>query len=370
MRQGNLPEELTEVTNTKAHHPFKVNLPHIEHYKTAFAKLLNDSGFSLTQAVYTVENAFLENSMPYNEYLKLISQKAELCREIITRNHLNPDDNLAKNYAIQQLYSSKTQVFDKRTRSLRTIYPYQYDFKDYRGDKDWTKMFVTKLLLTGKGQCHSMPLLYLILAEQLKAKASLALAPDHCYIQFPSKDGNLYNFETTQGKAVTDNAIMMSGFINSTAVKNKVYMDTLSSKQLLAFCLVDLAQGFIGKFGYAEFAATIIDKALNIDPNNIMALMMKADMKTYAFEYNVNIIGRPPIDKLAQYPGVYKLYLELQDLYVQIDKSGHQNMPPEAYQRWLQSLKAVQRERESNELGNQLKRNLHLQRSILKNKID
>jgi len=63
-----------------------------------------------------------------------------------------------------------------------------------------------------------VPLLYLILAEQLKAKAALSLAPDHCYIQFPSNNGNFYNFETTQGKPVIDNAIMMSGFINSTAI--------------------------------------------------------------------------------------------------------------------------------------------------------
>jgi hypothetical protein len=78
-------------------------------------------------------------------------------KEILKQEKLSTNDNLAKNYAIRQLYSHKTQAADKRTHSIKTINPYQYDFEDFRGDKDWTKMFVTKLLLTGKAnaiQCH------------------------------------------------------------------------------------------------------------------------------------------------------------------------------------------------------------------------
>jgi hypothetical protein len=43
--------------------------------------------------------------------------------------------------------------------------PYTYDFEDPLGKKDWTKMFVTKLLKTRKGNCHSLPYLYKILAD-------------------------------------------------------------------------------------------------------------------------------------------------------------------------------------------------------------
>jgi hypothetical protein len=60
-------------------------------------------------------------------------------KEIIRQEKLSPNDNLAKNYAIQQLYPRKTQVADKRTHSIKTINPYRYDFEDFRGDKDWTK---------------------------------------------------------------------------------------------------------------------------------------------------------------------------------------------------------------------------------------
>lgn len=44
--------------------------------------------------------------------------------------------------------------------------PLTYDFEDPLGQSDWEKMFVTKLLKTRKGNCHSLPYLYKILADQ------------------------------------------------------------------------------------------------------------------------------------------------------------------------------------------------------------
>lgn len=330
-------------------------------YKAAHDQLIamNNDSFSVTRAIFLIENAFFEDELSYEKFVKAIQKKVDVCREIIRAEKLNPNDNLAKNYAIQKLFSGGATIYNKKTKAWQPVKPFFYDFEDYRGEKDWTKMFVTNLLQTGKGQCHSLPWLYNILTEQLGATAWLSTAPDHCYIKFPSNNGNIYNFETTQGKIVSDQAIVMSGYITPTAIKNKVYMDTLNRQRQLADLLVDLVQGYREKIkGYDAFTESIINQILNIDSNNIKALMMKADIKSFQFEDAANKVGRPPISRLAEYPEVYKLYQSRNDLYAQIDNSGYQAMPAEVYQKWLQSLKREQQKQESKELQEEIKRML------------
>ncbi|MFN9798840.1 MAG: hypothetical protein ACK54P_02370 [Bacteroidota bacterium] len=148
--------------------------------------------------------------------------------------------------------------------------PYQYDFDDFKGETDWTKMFVTKLLKTGKGQCHSLPLLYLIFAEELKTKAWLSLAPEHSFVIFSDNAlKNFYFYETTNGNSVTDNFMLESGFITSQALKNKIYLDTLDQNGLIASFLADLIMGYTDKFGYDDFMASMVESLLKIYPNSI-----------------------------------------------------------------------------------------------------
>lgn len=345
-----------------------------QQYRIAYDQLIRmlntDSSFSLTKAVYLVENAYMEGRFSYEEYMELVNENVATCKYVLRQERLDSNDNLAKNYAIQKLYSQKIQLFNKSSGTTMTIAPFRYDFEDFRGDNDWTKMFVTKLLATGKGQCHSMPLLYLIVAEQMGAKAYLVLAPEHSYIKFTSGDGNLYNFETTQGKPVTDNAIIMSGFINATTIKNKIYLDTLSKKQLIATCIFDLTQGYAMKYGYDQFTESANQRTRNIDPNNIMALMMQADMKTNEMRLAAQKAGNPPVNKLPEYPTLYKLYHEMHDLYAQIDQTGYQAMPNDVYQTWLKSLQESKRQQESQELRELIRKKLKLPKSTFRNNID
>ncbi len=330
-----------------------------QQYRQAFDQIMGMDGdnFSITKAVFLVENVFYDNCLSFAEYIKTIKAKTDLCKQIMKSENLNPDNDLAKNYAIQKLFSGRAKIFDKHTKSWQPVKPFRYDFEDFRAEKDWTRMFVVKLLNSGTGQCHSLPLLYKIIAEQLNTTAWLSTAPEHSYIKFPSGNGNIYNFETTQGKIVSDQAIVMSGYITPAAIKNKMYMDTLGRQQLIAQMLVDLLQGYKEKIrGYDLFAEEIADRILVINPNNIMALMMKADMTAFRFEYSANNIGRPPIGKLPEFPELFKLYNERNDLYDRIDNSGYQAMPAQAYQQWLQSLKEEKRKQESEKLREEIKR--------------
>ena len=204
-------------------------------------------------------------------------------------------------------------------------------------------MFVTKLLRDKKGQCHSLPLLYLILAEALHVKAWLAYSPEHAYIKTQDAQGTWFNFETTNGHYSTDTWLLGSAYVKAEAMKNKIYLDTLSKRETVAACLVDLAMGYKEKFGFDAFILEAVNKALEYSPRNIYALQLKADYQTYLFRYVVKQLNYPPKSELYRYPKAYELFKIAGDLHNLIDQLGYEEMPQTMYESWLQSF-----EREKN----------------------
>ena len=132
---------------------------------------MSNSNFSIKKAIFTIENAFYEEAENYNEFEDVITETGDFLREKMNELGYNPDSNLAKNFLLFQFFSDTLQI---KSKSLKHL-PLKYDFDDYMGKDDWSKMFVKKLLETGKGQCNSLPELYLILAEEIDAEANLCL---------------------------------------------------------------------------------------------------------------------------------------------------------------------------------------------------
>lgn len=316
---------------------------------------LNPDSFSITRAVYTAESAWYDNPPPFKDFENAIQARADLVKLILQKEGLDRYNNLALNYAIQKLYRSDNQFLDKRTRKIISIPRLGYDFNDFMGEKNWSNMFVTKLLSTGKGQCHSLPLLYLAIAEKLGAKAYLSLSPEHSFIQFFDKNGHRYNFETTNGNLVTHAWLMQSTYINATALKNRTYLDTLSSRQLYAQLLSDLLQTYINKLGLDEAAMQITGKILSIDPGNVAALMTQANYHTFVTTQKLKQAGYPSVDKLESYPDVYQAYQAMQKSYELVEQTGFQEMPKEDYQRWLKTVEEEKKKQKNLEAQLRLK---------------
>src|SRR5690554_7824788 len=113
-----------------------------------------------------------------------------------------------------------------------------------------------------------MPLLYLIVAEELGAEAFLAYSPNHSYIRFLADNGKWYNIELTNGMFSTSSYILQSGFVKSEALLNKIYMQNLSDKELMAQFYTDLTNAYIAKYGYDDFVGNVVSKALELYPQN------------------------------------------------------------------------------------------------------
>jgi hypothetical protein len=281
----------------------------------------------------------------------------------MTELEFDQNSNIAKNYMLFKFFSDTLEIKSKDLKHL----PFKYDFKDYMGIEDWSKMFVSKLLATGKGQCNSLPRLYLILAEEIGAEAFLSLSPNHSYIKFRDEDNNWYNVELTNGMFTTDSSILQSGFIKSEALQNGIYMQKMTEKQLLSQLLSDFAQGYARKFGYDAFVNQVINKALELYPNSISANMIKSNYLTIQFEYIAKQVGinprnRQELQNIRHYPKIVQMLNQVNAQYDKVDDLGFEFMSPDDYQKWLASLQETKQQEDNEALKKQF--NIKLNQTI------
>lgn len=328
-------------------------------YYTAFDHLstFNPENYSIADATFLVENAFYNNihkNFP-EEFQNNIQKAVNTIKNEIIKKGIDQNDNTAKNMILFKYFAEDSKQNGKVVhKSIK------YDFEDYMGAKDYSKMFVSKLMKTGKGQCHSMPLFYLILAEQIGAEAYLSMSPNHSYIRFTDDEGMMRNVELTNGMFSTNSYILQSGYIKSEALQNKLYMQNLSKKDLLSQTYVDLASGYIHKFGYDEFVAKVLDRALELNPNNITATLWKSNTDQMRFQNACKQMGINPMDKndlqnIRNYPNLVGQLRNINTDFDKIDNSGFAMMPPEAYEKWLGSMKGEVEKQKSQEIAEKIK---------------
>ena len=233
-----------------------------------------------------------------------------------------------------------------------TSYPMQYDFENFNAKEDMFNQFVTKLLITQKGQCHSLPLLYLILSEAAGGEAYLAYSPHHSYIKIKDKAGEWHNIELTTNQFTTDAFVIGSGYVSSEAIKNRIYLEPQTKLQNIANCLNDLLLGYCIKYGYDEFINCYADTVLKYDPKNFQVLMIKSNYQTVRTDY---VVGQTHYYRLPEtlvrqrYPRIIEMIEETKSLYRIIDELGYSEMPEEAYKSWLESMNREKRLREEHE---------------------
>jgi len=306
---------------------------------------------SFKEAVYEVENAYMESTLDsiiFNDEIKKLSLLANSLIKVRTLKYEGRDKKEVEKFAaLFSVLTDSIDVIDSKGITHKYI-PYSYDFNDIWGHGEWKNMFVSKLLATRKGNCHSLPYLYKILADELGAKAYLALAPNHVYIKHWNENDGWYNTELTSGIFPIDSWLMASGYIHLDAITNKLYMEALDDKQSIALCLVDLAQGYERKFPENDgvFVLKCVDAALEQYPTYANALILRAETKKKQLEKKA-INSYSGLDNEAlQDEKIRTSFLALQNEYVQIHELGYRRMPEEMYLDWLVSL---QKEREKFE---------------------
>lgn len=327
-------------------------------YYNAFVNLskLDPEGYSIADAVFIVENAYNNNDKNFQStYQGQIQKATNIIRKEIKNSGIEDSDNVSKNLSIFKYFAEDSKLNGKVVHKAM-----KYDFDDYMGAKDYSKMFVSKLMKTNTGQCHSMPLLYLILAEQIGAEAYLVMSPNHSYIRFKDADGEMLSVELTNGMFSANSFVLNSGYIKSEALKNKLYMQNLNKKEILSQTYVDLASGYIHKYGYDEFVSKVLDKALALNPNNINATLWKSNTDQMRFmqacgRFGIDPENREQLQNIRNYPPLEDQFRQINIGFDYIDQSGFTQMPLDQYEKWLGSLKSTENKQKSDEISERMR---------------
>ncbi len=348
--------------------PNKAHLKGTEYYRKVYKELsaMNKNDYSVKDITFKVENAYFENKLQKEKFDLTIKQIGDFLLEKMDELNYDKNSNVAKNFILFQFFADTLQIKKKDLKHL----PMKYDFDDFMGKKDWSKMFVTKLLRTNTGQCNSMPRLYLILAEEIKAEAFLSFSPHHTYIRFQDENNKWYNVELTNQMFSTETMILNSGFIKAEALQNGLYMRNLTKKEQFAHMLTELSNGYIHKYGYDEFTYKMIQKALELYPNLITAHMQLSNYNNLKFEYVCKQLGINPRNKkdlqnIRNYPKAIALLKKVQQEYNLIDNLGYEFITETQYKNWIISLQKEKGKQESKNIKETFE--IKLKQNIFKN---
>lgn len=274
------------------------------------------------RSVFLSENAYYNGQLSYQKFCSDISTTGEQLKALIKQRGLDKFKT-AGNWAVF------TYMMD--SLPINNYKPCTYDFDDFMGDKDFSKMFVTKLMKTKSGNCHSLPTYYKILCEEIGAKAYLALAPNHLYIKHVDEKGQWTNLELTNGGFPRDQWIIKEMAITVEAIKNGVYMTPLTEKESIAMTMFDLASAYKFQHGYDAFVLKVANTGLTYFPKCLPLLMTKANYyKTVGL---AEIKKKNPNKDFLK--SNYALYTKT---LTKIDNLGYKDMPPELYAEWVKSV--------------------------------
>lgn len=299
-------------------------------------KLIQENGdFAL--GVYATENTVSGLDISYNDFDDAILQLTLLVGNHLqyqhTINYHQPDsNNYLKNSSLNQTIFGSLQfnIWDANKTAIKTTPFFRYDEYPMIGKNSTREGFVSQLLKSGKGNCHSLSYLYKIIADKIGAKCWLALAPNHIYIKNFSQQYGWYNTELTSRSFPSDAWIMASGYISGDAIRSKIYMDTLSNQQSIGLCILDLAKAYEyeTKNYYDGFILKCCDLVLQYHTTNPMALLLKAESlkKVYLKQKAENALT------------IKQAFNEMEKAYITLAKLHYREMPKEMYDKWVRQL--------------------------------
>lgn len=189
--------------------------------------------------------------------------------------------------------------------------PFQYDLTDPLGKKPANRLLST-YLRTHRGNCVSMPILFVALAQRLGLKATLSTAPNHMFVKYMDDvTGKTINLETTSGAyPARDVYIRQNMPMTDEAIANGIYMKTLSKKEVLAV-MADIVIEHAFATGQYQQGWDIANVISPYYPNNLSALLAPTNAA----------LGLIQIEFLSKYPTKADIPPQLIDRFNFLEKA-------------------------------------------------
>jgi regulator of sirC expression with transglutaminase-like and TPR domain len=151
--------------------------------------------------------------------------------------------------------------------------PFSYDLKDPLGQTLRHKL-LSDYLQTRLGNCVSMPLLFLIVADRAGiANVALAQAPLHYFVRITLPDGRQANLETTSGGyPARDEYIRQNMPMTDRAIQGGIYMRSLTKREAIADMATNVADNLLAQERYEDVIA-VEEVVLRNFPHDVYAML-------------------------------------------------------------------------------------------------
>jgi len=149
-----------------------------------------------------------------------------------------------------------------------------YNFEDDRNPK---AKLLSVYLATHRGNCVSMPLLFVILGQKLEIPVTITTAPAHVYVKFRGDNGKWYGVETTSGGGWAEDDWQVKQFPTLTpkAIESGIYMQPLTKTEAVAVIADSLFENYESRHSEEADIARINLAMLLLDhyPKDINAML-------------------------------------------------------------------------------------------------
>lgn len=219
---------------------------------------------------------------------------------------------------------------------------YQYDFDDPLGTNIANKL-LPRYLATRRGNCVSMPLLFLILGQRLGLNVTASLAPLHIFVKFTDSNGTVYNLETTNGAHITrDVWYREQMLITDQAIRNHIYLHPLSHKETVVVMISVLAEHFSQQHEPRK-AMGIADLSLQHYPNYAEAMVRMGS--TFYWVLHDEFLTKYPTPRAIP-PERRQLFQFLSEgnqyWFARAEALGWREPPKESDERYLKQVQEMQ----------------------------
>ena len=133
--------------------------------------------------------------------------------------------------------------------------PFSYDHDDPLGQRIGNKLLAT-YLATRRGNCVSMPALFLILADKLGLDVAFATAPLHAFVRYRSESGHIINIEAANGGHPARDAWIREQMpMTDRAVASGLYLRSPSKREGVALLATTVMEHLIEQRRFREALA-------------------------------------------------------------------------------------------------------------------
>lgn len=180
---------------------------------------------------------------------------------------------------------NKTSAQDKMLTLREYLYiagpwnannPFRYNF-DHPQGLNIEDMQLANYVKTRRGQCISMPLLYIAVAQRIGMHVTLGLMPNHTFVMWKNDEGKWINIEATNfGNPTSLATYQRQAKMSARSLESGAYMRPLTKRETVATMLEILYSKEIRQ-NHFEHAIEIADLAIHYLPTFISPYLFKAN---------------------------------------------------------------------------------------------